>query len=137
MKILPLLIAGILLFLVGCTSTPRTAPEFSHIELIGESSPIITIANSRLVKSDGKLLLTGQVIRGHLATSNSTSHIHLDIELRDASGALIGSTIEYFEPRNIPNRPWGRSFGTYRIPMDSLPAATARIVIRAHKGTQS
>jgi hypothetical protein len=135
MKILPLVIASILLFLVGCTSTPRTAPELSHIELIGESSPIIKIANSRLVKSDGKLLLTGQVIRGHLATS--TSQIHLDIELRDASGALIGSTIEYFEPRNIPNRPWGRSFGTYRIPMDSLPAATARIVIRAHKGTQS
>ncbi len=135
MKILPLVIAGILLFLVGCTSTPRTAPELSHIELIGESSPSVSIANSRLVKSDGKLLLTGQVIRKHVATS--TNDIHLDIELRDASGALIGSTIEYFEPRNIPYRRSNRSFGTYRIPMDALPAATARIVIRAHKGTES
>lgn len=107
----------------------------AHIELIGESSSVITVGTSRLDREDGPLILTGYVIRRLGPTD--TTQTHLDVELVDASGALLRTSVEHFKPRDIPRRHKRRSFGAYRVSIDPLPANTARIVVRAHEGSHS
>jgi hypothetical protein len=135
MKALPFLVTGVSVFAGACVTSPRTPPEVAHIELIGESSPIISVGKSRLEKRDGQLLLTGYVVR--LLSANDTTQTHLDVELVAASGAVIRTSIEHFEPRDIPRRHKRPSYASYRVPIEPLPAHTARIVVRAHEGSHS
>ncbi len=135
MKALPLLVAGISVFAGACATPPQTPPELAHIELIGESSPIISVKKPRVERSHGQLLLTGHVVR--LLSANETTQTHLDVAYVAASGAVIRTSIEHFEPRDIPRRHKRPSYAAYRVLMDPLPADTARIVVRAHEGSHS
>lgn len=135
MKTLPLFIAGTSALLGACATPSRTPPGVAHIELIGESSAVITVGKPRVEKADGPLLLTGYVIRRLEATT--TTQTHLDVELVDASGARLRTSVEHFEPVDIPRRHKRRSFATYQVPLDPMPANTARIVVRAHEGSHS
>lgn len=136
MKLLPILcVAGASALLSACATTPRTPTDLAHIQLVGENSAAITVGEPLLERSEGRLLLKGYVVRRLDATT--TAETHLDVELTDSAGAVLRASVEHFEPRNLPRRHKRRSFGHYQVPMDSLPANTMRIVVRAHDGAHS
>lgn len=63
-----------------------------------------------------------------------TTQTHLDVILYDAAGLVLRSTMEHFEPRQIPVRYSWPNYATYRVSLDPLPVGTARIEVRAHEG---
>jgi ribosomal protein S7 len=57
------------------------------------------------------------------------------VTLYDAVGQVLRRSVEHFEPRQIPRRLRLAGSATYRVPLDPLPANTARVEVRAHEGT--
>ena len=69
--------------------------------------------------------------------AEDTTQTHLDVTLYDAAGAVLRSTVEHFEPRQISRRYRLPDYASYSVPLDPLPSGTVRIEVRAHEGTHS
>lgn len=135
MKILPwLLLLGATGF-TGCTTLSRTPPDVAHIKLERADSPVVWLGKIWLERKSGPLLVKGYVIKR--LDANDTTQTHLDVTLYDAHGAVLLSTVEHFEPRQIPRRYRRPDYASYSVPLDPLPGGTVRIEIRAHEGNHS
>lgn len=121
------------LALAGCVTPFRAPPDVAQIKLTVASSPLVEVEKIWLERKQGPLVVTGYVVKG-LDTQDTTG-THLDVTLFNASGQVLRSTVEYFEPRQIPRRHRRPDYGTYRVALDPLPSGTTRIEVRAHEGT--
>lgn len=123
------------LALAGCATPFRAPPDVANIKLVRFDSPLVSVEKIWLERKHGPLVVTGYVIKG-LSTEDTTG-THLDVTLLDAGGQVLRSTVEHFEPRQIPNRTRQPDFATYRVQLDPLPPGTDRIEVRAHEGAHS
>lgn len=133
MKTLPWLLLLGAVGLTGCATPFRAPPDVAHIKLERADSPLVRVEKIWLERKKGPLVVTGFVVK-RLETEDTT-RTHLDVTLYDEAGRVLRTTIEHFEPRQIPRRYRRPDDATYRVVLDPLPAATARIEVRAHEGS--
>ena len=117
----------------GCTTT-RPPSDVAHLQLESDDSPTVMVSKIGLERKNGVLVVWGYVLKRIHATD--TTQTHLDVTLYDDQGRLLRSTVEHFQPRQIPRRYRRPDFATYRIGLDPLPERTARITVRAHDGAE-
>lgn len=130
MKSLFILLSAIGTILAGCTSPFRASQ--AHIKLETFDSPVVIMDQISLGRRDGGAILIGSVAKR--TDIQDTTQTHLDVTLYDAAGLVLRSTMEHFEPRQIPGRYSWPNYATYRVSLDPLPVGTARIEVRAHEG---
>ena len=129
-----MIIAGVTV-LGGCVASPHSAlpTEARNITATAVSSPSVTVRDPALRMRNGRLELTGFVVKVYAA--KTTEQTHLDVSFIDGSGGTLRAETVKFSPqrlinaRRAPNRQ-----GNYVVPLDSLPAGTVRIEVRAHDG---
>lgn len=121
--------------LVGCATPFRAPPDITHIKLEGADSPVVVVGKIWLERKGGPLVLKGYVLKR--LEAEDTTRTHLDVTLYDAAGVVLRSTVEHFEPRQIPRRHRQPDYASYSVPLDPLPSGTARIEVRAHDGNHS
>lgn len=119
----------------GCATPFRAPPDVANIELLRFDSPLVSVEKIWLERKTGPLVVTGYVVK-ELSTEDTTG-THLDVILLDAGGKVLRSTVENFEPRQIPRRYRRPDYATYRVVLDPLPRGTVRIEVRAHEGVHS
>lgn len=119
----------------GCATPFRAPSDVAHIQLDRVDSPLVSVEKIWLERKNGPLVVTGYVLK-ELSTDDTTG-THLDVTLFDAGGRVLRSTIEHFEPRQIPRRYRRPDDATYRVVLDPLPPGTVRIEVRAHEGAHS
>ncbi len=128
------LFAGVAV-LTGCATPFRAPPDVAQIKLHRESSPTVLVEKIWLERASGSLVRKGEVLKR--ITAKDTTNTHLDVTLFDDAGAVLRSTVEHFEPRQLERR-WRRpGYGSYDVKLDPLPAKTVSIEVRAHDGTHS
>ena len=118
--------------LTGCPTPFRAPPDVANIELQRADSPLVRVEKIWLERKKGPLVVKGYVVK-RLETEDTTQ-THLDVTLYDSSGAQLRSSVEYFEPRQIPRRSRRPDYASYSVPLDPLPSGTVRIEVRAHEG---
>ena len=130
---LTLVTALAVLCLFGCSTPFRAPPDVAQIKLERVDSPLVEVEKIWLErKQPGPLVLKGFVVK-RLETKDTTQ-THLDVTLYDGSGKILRSTVEYFEPRQIPRRARMPDDASYRVVLDPLPSGTVSIEVRAHEG---
>lgn len=118
--------------LAGCATPFRPPPDVAHLRLDRVDSPVVRVEKVWLERKNGPLVVKGFVLKRLDATD--TTQTHLDVTLFDADGHVLRSTVEYFEPRQIPRRYRRPDDAPYRVVLDPLPVGTTRIEVRAHEG---
>lgn len=126
---------SVALALAGCATPFRAPSDVANVILERVDSPLVRVEKIWLERKNGPLVVTGFVLK-RLETEDTTGS-HLDVTLYDAAGQVLRRTVEYFEPRQIPDRYRRLDDATYRVVLDPLPAGTARIEVRAHEGAHS
>ncbi len=121
--------------LAGCATPFRAPPDVAHLKLERVDSPVVRVEKIWLERKQGPLVVAGYVLKRLEATD--TTQTHLDVTLYDATGRVLRSTVEHFEPRQIPRRYRRPDDAAYRVPLDPLPEGTVRIEVRAHEGTHN
>lgn len=122
--------------LTGCATPFRAPADVAHLQLTRtDDSTEVLVTKIWLERNEGPLKVTGYVLRRLSATD--TTGTHLDVTLYDNAGTVLRTTVEHFEPRQIPRLYRRPDYGRYSVPLDPLPATTARIDVRAHEGNHS
>ncbi len=129
---LPVLVA---VGLAGCATPFRAPSDVAHIKLERTDSPVVTVEKIWLERKKGPLVVKGYVVKR--PETEDTTGTHLDVTLYDAAGAVLRSTVEHFEPRQIPRRHRRPDYASYSVQLDPLPAGTVRIKVSAHEGNHS
>lgn len=129
------MLLSVALALAGCATPFRAPPDVANITLERVDSPLVRVEKIWLERKKGPLVVTGYIIK-RLETEDTTG-THLDVTLFDSSGRVLRTTVEHFEPRQIPRRRRMPDSATYRVVLDPLPEGTARIEVRAHEGAHS
>lgn len=132
MKITSIIIGVAALLMAGCATPFRAPADVAHIVLERGDSPVVVVEKIWLERKQGPLVVKGYVLKRLEATD--TTQTHLDVTLYDANGRVLRTTVEHFEPRQITRRYRRPDFGSYSVALDSLPAGTVRIEVRAHEG---
>jgi hypothetical protein len=138
MKFEPYIVIGAvfaLVVLAGCATPFRAPPDLAHIRLDRVGSSVVEVEKIWLERKKGPLVVKGFVVK-HLEVEDTTQ-THLDVTLYDEAGNVLRSTVEHFEPRQIPRRYRKPDDASYRVVLDPLPPGTARIEVRAHEGHHS
>lgn len=125
-------LVGAALFLAGCAGVPRSSADANHIRIELIDSPLVRVSQAWLERVDGVLRLKGHVLR--LPDVADTTATHLDVSLLSANGTLVGSSTEYFQPRQIPRRPRRPDFAAFDVVIPVNPAEVQTIIIKAHEG---
>jgi len=129
-----LVLSTLLTVALGGCATPFRAPaDAAHIQLERGDSPVVRVEKIWLEEKAGSLAVTGYVIK-RLGVDDTTA-THLDVTLFDATGRVIRTTEEHFEPRQINSSVRRHRDGRYWVKIDPTPATIARIEVRAHEGT--
>ncbi len=118
--------------LAACATPFRAPPDVAHIKLERADSPVVVVEKIWLERKKGPLVVKGYIVKR--LEAEDTTQTHLDVTLYDASGAVLRSTVEHFEPRQIPRRYRRPDYASYSVPLDPLPSGTVRIEVRAHEG---
>ena len=121
--------------LAGCATPFRAPPDVAHVKLERADSPVVVIEKIWLERNNGPLVIKGYIVKR--LEAEDTTQTHLDVTLYDAAGAVLRSTVEHFEPRQISRRYRLPDYASYSVPLDPLPSGTVRIEVRAHEGTHS
>ncbi len=124
-----ILLCAIGTILTGCTAPFRASR--THIKLETVDSPVVIMDQISLDRRTGVPTLIGAVAKR--TEIQDTTRTHLDVILYDAAGLVLRSTMEHFEPRQIPSRYSWPNYATYRVSLDPLPEGTARIEVRARE----
>lgn len=133
MKTTSLLLLGLTgALLTGCATPFRAPPDVAHIKLDRVDSPVVIVEKIWLERKKGPLVVKGFVLKR--LDVEDTTQTHLDVTLFDGVGQVLRSTVEHFEPRQIPRRFRRHSDAAYRAVLDPLPVDTTRIEVRAHEG---
>jgi len=120
------------LLLAGCATPFRAPPDVAHIKLDRVDSPVVVVEKIWLERKKGPLVVTGYIIKR--LEVEDTTQTHLDVTLYDTAGQVLRTSVEHFEPRQIPRRYRRPDDAIYRVILDPLPSGTARIEVRAHEG---
>lgn len=126
------LIAFTCLGLLGCVTPFRAPSDAAHIKLERVDSPVVVVEKIWLERKKGPLAVTGYVIKR--LDADSTTKTHLDVTLFDASGRVLRSTVEHFEPQDIKPRFHRENDGRYWVKLETAPTEITRIEVRAHEG---
>lgn len=118
--------------LSACATPFRAPPDVAHLKLERADSPVVVVEKIWLERKKGPLVVKGYVVKR--LEAEDTTQTHLDVTIYDAAGAVLRSTVENFEPRQIPRRSRRPDYASYRVPLDPLPTGTARVEVRAHEG---
>lgn len=129
-----LLLTGVAIF-TGCPTPFRAPTDVANIELVRGDSPVVRVEKIWLERKKGPLVVKGYIVKRLDAEDTTQTHLH--VTLFDGTGAVLRSTVEYFEPRQIPHTNRRQDFASYRVVLDPLPATTTRIEVRAHEGNHS
>lgn len=121
-----------LIGLVGCATPFRAPPDVAYIKLERADSPIVMVEKIWLERKKGPLVVKGYILKR--LDAKDTTQTHLDVTLYDAAGAMLRSSMEHFEPRQIRRRYRGPGYSSYSVPLDPLPSGTVRIEVRAQEG---
>lgn len=119
----------------GCATPFRAPPDVAHIKLERADSPVVRVEKIWLERKKGPLVVKGYVLKR--LEAEDTTQTHLDVTLYGEAGQVLRSTVEYFEPRQIPRRHRRPDYASYQVALDPLPPGTARIEVRAHDGRHS
>lgn len=118
--------------LAGCATPFRAPTDVAHIQLVRGDSPVVHVEKIWLErKQNTPLVLKGFVVK-NLGVEDTTG-THLDVSLQDAAGRLLRTSVEYFEPRQIPRRHPMPDWAEYRVVLDPLPPGTVKISVQAHE----
>lgn len=128
-----LLLGAASIVLAGCATPFRAPRDVAHVKLDRVDSPVVIVQKIWLERKKGSLVVTGHILKRLQVTD--TTQTHLDVTLYGADGLVLRSTVAYFEPRQIVRRFSRPGFGTYRVPLDPLPAGTVRLEVKAHEGS--
>ena len=131
MKALACFIGLIAVGFAGCATPFGVPPDVAKITLERGDSPVVRVTRIWLEKRSGPLAVSGYVLRGPNTTD--TTQTHLDVTLYDETGQVLRSTVEHFEPQQIPRRFRRPDYAFYRVVLDPLPAGTTRILVQAHE----
>jgi len=118
--------------LAGCVTPFRAPADVAHIKLEPANSPVVSVEKIWLERKKGELVLTGYAIKELGVTD--TTQTHLDVTFLNVNGQVLRSSIEHFEPRQIPRGHRMHGHSQYRVALDPLPPDTARIRVGAHEG---
>lgn len=121
--------------LAGCATPFRSPPDVAQIELERADSPVVVVEKIWLERRNGPLVVKGYIVKRLKAEDTTQTHLH--VTLYDATGAVLRSSVEQFEPRQIPPRARLPNYGSYSVPLDPLPNGTVRIEVRAHEGNHT
>jgi len=121
--------------LAGCATPFRAPPDVAHIKLERVDSPVVVVEKIWLERKKAPLVVKGYVVKR--LEAEDTTQTHLDVTLYDAAGAVLRSSVEHFEPRQIPRRYRRPDYASYSVPLDPLPSGTVRVEVRAHEGNHS
>ncbi len=121
--------------LAGCATPFRAPPDVAHVKLERADSPVVVVEKIWLERKNGPLVVKGYIVKR--LEAEDTTQTHLDVTLYDAAGAVLRSTVEHFEPRQIPRRYRRPDYASYSVPLDPIPSGTVRIEVRAHEGNHS
>ncbi len=121
--------------LAGCATPFRAPPDVAHIKLERADSPVVVVEKIWLERKKGPLVVKGYVVKR--LEAEDTTQTHLDVTLYNAAGAVLRSSVEHFEPRQIPRRYRRPDDASYSVQLDPLPSETVRIEVRAHEGNHS
>ncbi|MCB1103267.1 MAG: hypothetical protein H7A44_11160 [Opitutaceae bacterium] len=135
MKTLPCLLLLGVVGLPGCATPFRAPSDVAHIKLERVDSPVVRVEKVWLERKKGPLVVKGYIVKR--LEAEDTTQTHLDVTLYDAAGAVLRSTVEQFEPRQIPRRYRRPDYASYSVPLDPLPGGTVCIEVRAHEGNHS
>lgn len=125
----------------GCATPFRAPSDVAHIKLERRDSPVVLVEKIWLERKKGTLVVKGYVL-GRLGAADTTQ-THLDVTLYDESNRVLRSTVERFDPRQIPGvssypqipgRRHRIAYACYKVTLDPLPSGTARIEVSAHEG---
>ncbi len=133
MKTISIFAVASSLLLLGCATPFRAPADVSHIVLERGDSPVVVVEKIWLERKQGPLVVRGYVLKRLEATD--TTQTHLDVTLFDSSGRVLRTTVERFEPRQIPRRHRRPDSASYSVVLDPLPAGVARINVTAHEGS--
>jgi hypothetical protein len=124
--------AGLVAFgLIGCATPFRAPPDVAHITLERVDSPVVLVEKIWLERKSGSLVVTGYVVKRLGVTD--TTQTNLAVTLFDANGRVLRSSTEHFDPPQIPRGHGMHGHAQYRVVLDPLPPATARIEVRAQE----
>lgn len=135
MKTLPWFLLLGVAGLSGCATPFRAPPDVAHIKLERADSPVVVVEKIWLERKKGPLVVKGYIVKR--LEAEDTTQTHLDVTLYDAAGAVLRSTVEHFEPRQITRRYRRPDYASYSVPLDPLPSGTVRVEVRAHEGNHS
>lgn len=136
MKTTTALLFASVAILTGCATPFRAPSDVAHIQLTRtDASTTVYVEKIWLERKKGPLVVKGYVVK-RLSASDTTGS-HLDVTLFDDAGTVLRSTVEHFEPRQIPRFYRRPDYASYSVTLDPLPANTARIDVRAHEGNHS
>jgi hypothetical protein len=121
--------------LAGCATPFRAPSDVAHVKLERADSPVVVVEKIWLERKNGPLVVKGYIVKR--LEAEDTTQTHLDVTLYDAAGSVLRSTVEHFEPRQIPRRYRRPDYASYSVPLDPLPSGTVRIEVRAHEGNHS
>jgi hypothetical protein len=130
-----LLLGAVGAIFAGCATPFRAPPDVAHIKLERADSAVVMVEKIWLERKKGPLVVKGYVLKR--LEAEDTTQTHLDVTLYGEAGQVLRSTVEYFEPRQIPRRYRRPDYASYRVVLDPLPPGTARIEVRAHEGRHS
>lgn len=129
------MLLSVALALAGCATPFRAPPDVAHIKLERADSPVVVVEKIWLERKKGPLVVKGYIIKR--LEAEDTTQTHLDVTFYNAAGAVLRSTVEHFEPRQITRRYRRPDYASYSVPLDPLPSGTVRIEVRAHEGNHS
>jgi hypothetical protein len=136
MKTTSLLLLGLTgALLTGCATPFRAPPDEAHIKLDRVDSPVVIVEKIWLERKKGPLVVKGYVLKR--LEAEDTTQTHLDVTLYGEAGQVLRSTVEHFEPRQIPRRYRRPDDAAYIVTLDPLPPGTSRIEVRAHEGVHT
>ena len=117
----------------GCTAVDTNVPEAARVSFTKVDSPIVGIGSTQLERQNGRLVLSGYVVRRWPAASDDTTKSHVKITLIDAHGAVLRTVATEFEPRVIPHGHKMPGYAKFLAELEPLPDAASRIEIRAYE----
>ena len=119
--------------LTGCATPFRAPADVAHVKLVRVDSPVVIVEKIWLERKNGPLVVKDFIVR-RLGVSDTT-RTHLDVTLYDEAGRVLRSSVEYFVPRQILHLHHRLpDLARYSVTLDTLPAGTTRIEVRAHEG---
>jgi hypothetical protein len=117
--------------LIGCATPFRAPPDVAHIALERVDSSVVLVEKIWLERKSGQLVVRGYVVERLGVTD--TTQTRLAVTLFDADGHVLRSSTEPFAPAQIPRGHRMSGYAQYRVVLDPLPPATARIEVRAQE----